>query len=871
MINGSLEELKMKMTMKMFLRCLTLFLLGVTLARPVESFAATYIVTTTADSGPGSLRQAVEDSNVVIGSNRIAIAAFGTINLSSELLITNSASVLGSGASILRVQANYPGRVFHIVGAGVAIEDMTVARGSNSLGGGILVESGVLNLTRCTVMQNQAVNGGGIAQVDGRMTITDSTISSNSASGTGMGVYIQGNSTSVVSRCTLAGNSGIGNLASGGGISHNGASLVLDSSTFCANGSGTGNGGGELNNSGNTAITNCTFANNLCSHGGAVAVIGGTVTVRNSILAMNTATGDTPDCFGPFISGGFNLVGDRTNSFGWGAPGDLIGTSAGPINPMLGPLQDNGGYTWTMAPLNDSPVIDRGHSSGATVDQRGLNRPFDQPQVPNAIGGDAADIGAFEGNPKLLVVSTVNDFGTGSLRQAVLDASATDLTEIDFAPDIEGNTIALTNELVLDKNLIINGPGASAMALVGGSGIRAIHVTSGNSTISGFTIRDCQGTAPAGPFETMGNDAFGGAILNEATLNLANLVISNNVIKGGKGGNTDHGFAGEGGGGGLANFGLLSLNRCTLANNLATGGDGGEATAGGTAGPGGIGYGGSLYNTGNAFLTNCCVHSSIASGGTGGESGGGTGGGIYNYTNVLSLWTCTVASNKVVFGPGGGISDEGSNGVYRSTTIAGNQASYGGGVFASGSDFGNTLISANVANFAPQVNGTLFSSDYNLIQTTNGAAIIGGTDHLLRAPAFLGPLQDNGGPTMTMALAVGSPGIDQGKSFGATRDQRGARRPYFFGPFTIPGGGDGSDIGAYELVGAILKIARSGSNVVLTWTTNEPALKLQSTSFLNPYGLTSWTDVPGTRTISGNQFMMVDSLKTNRFYRLRGF
>jgi hypothetical protein len=862
------------MKMLKSLRYFVLFLLSAVLAGSTQGFAVTYIVTSTADSGPGSLRQAIEDSNLVIGSNRIAIAAFGTINLSSELLITNNTSILGPGASILTIDANYSGRVFHIVNAGVALEDATIAKGSNSLGGGILVQSGVLNLTRCRVLQNRAVNGGGIAQLDGTMTITDSTISSNSASGTGMGVYIQGNATSVVSRSTLAGNSGIGILASGGGLSHDGGSLVLDTATFCANGSGTGNGGGVLNSSGNTAITNCTFVSNFSAQGGGLAVMGGTVTVRNSILAANIAMGDAPDCYGPVISGGFNLVGNGTNSAGWGMAGDLVGTTAGPINPMLGPLQDHGGPTWTMAPQLDSPATDRGHSSGATVDQRGQLRPFDQPQVPNAVGGDGADIGAFEGNPKLLVVSTVNDFGPGSLRQAILDASATDLTQIDFAPEIEGNVIALTNELALNKNLIINGPGASAMTLEGAPGFRAIHVTSGNSTITGISIRNCQVTVPTAPFETMGSDAFGGAVLNESVLNLASVVISNNVIKGGKGGSTDHGFGGEGGGGqggGVANFGLISLTRCTLANNFATGGDGGDAAVGGVAGAGGIGYGGSLYNIGNAFLTNCCVYGSIASGGTGAEVGTGTGGGIYNDTNVLSLWSCTVASNKVVFGPGGGISDQGSNGVYRSTTIAGNQASFGGGVFSSGSDFGNTLIAANNSNVGPQVNGTLFSSDYNLIQTTNGAAVTGANDHLLRAFPFLGPLQDNGGPTLTMALLPGSPAIDQGKSFGMTRDQRGARRPFYFGPFNIPGGGDGSDIGAYELVGAFLQIVRSGSNVVLSWPTNEPALKLQSSIQLNPFPPSPWVDVPGTPTISGKQFMMVDSLKTNRFYRLRGF
>jgi hypothetical protein len=63
---------------------------------------------------------------------------------------------------------------------------------------------------------------------------------------------------------------------------------------------------------------------------------------------------------------------------------------------MLGPLQDNGGPTFTRALLAGSPAIDKGHSSGATTDQRGFSRPADQPTVNNATDGDGGDIGAYE-------------------------------------------------------------------------------------------------------------------------------------------------------------------------------------------------------------------------------------------------------------------------------------------------------------------------------------------------------------------------------------------------------------------------------------------------------------------------------------------
>src|SRR5262249_29759973 len=150
------------------------------------------------------------------------------------------------------------------------------------------------------------------------------------------------------------------------------------------------------------------------------------------------------------------------------------------------------------------------------------------PTSPNVPNSDTADIGAFEKRPKLLLlVTTVNDFGPGSLRQALLDADPYDLTQIDFAPELEGSTISLTNELLLNRTVIINGPGGSGLSLVGAPGKRAMHVT-GNITISKLTVRDCQVTGVTGPAETIGYDAYGGAIFNDrGALYLTDMVISN--------------------------------------------------------------------------------------------------------------------------------------------------------------------------------------------------------------------------------------------------------------------------------------------------------------------------------------------------------
>src|SRR5207244_433024 len=91
-------------------------------------------------------------------------------------------------------------------------------------------------------------------------------------------------------------------------------------------------------------------------------------------------------------SDGYNLVSDSGGG-DFTSAGDQINT-----NPQLDPmgLQDNGGLTPTVALVYGSPAIDQGVSFGLTTDQRGVARPFEDPNIPNASGGDGSDIGAYE-------------------------------------------------------------------------------------------------------------------------------------------------------------------------------------------------------------------------------------------------------------------------------------------------------------------------------------------------------------------------------------------------------------------------------------------------------------------------------------------
>ncbi len=89
-------------------------------------------------------------------------------------------------------------------------------------------------------------------------------------------------------------------------------------------------------------------------------------------------------------------------------------------NPMLGPLQNNGGPTPTMAPLVGSPVIDQGANStalGVTTDARGLPRIYEYPNVANAPNGDGSDLGAVELEPPSIRVVAGSGQSTTSTRR----------------------------------------------------------------------------------------------------------------------------------------------------------------------------------------------------------------------------------------------------------------------------------------------------------------------------------------------------------------------------------------------------------------------------------------------------------------------
>jgi CSLREA domain-containing protein len=399
---------------------------------PFAAHATTFTVNSAADAGgtcPGAtctLRQAIATASP--GDTINFAAGIATINLTStdSLTIEKNLTINGPGANLLTVSGNDRAIIFYVrfSNLNVAISGLTI---SNALGG-IYSEPGTLTITNSTISNNAYSTsifsaGGGIYSNGGTLTITNSTISGNTASvydselrtdfAGGGGIFNNGG-TVTITNSTISGNtasrSGFDykhDFAGGGGIYNNGGTVTVTNSTISGNTAFSvhSSGGGIYSNGGTVTTTNSTISGNTASgpnpdsafasnRGGGVGS-GGTVNARNTIIAGNMAF-TAPDYFGTLTSQGYNLIGNGDKATITPTTGDQIGTAASPINPRLGPLQDNGGPTVTMALLSGSPARDKGDSGGANTDQRGFTRPVDNSAFPNAAGGDGSDIGAFE-------------------------------------------------------------------------------------------------------------------------------------------------------------------------------------------------------------------------------------------------------------------------------------------------------------------------------------------------------------------------------------------------------------------------------------------------------------------------------------------
>ena len=452
-----------------------------------------------------------------------------------------------------------------------------------------------------------------------------------------------------------------------------------------------------------------------------------------------------------------------------------------------------------------------------------------------------------------LTVTNTNDSGAGSLRQVILDAINGDTIDVTGV----SGTITLSSEIVINKNLTIQGPGSSQLNVSGNNVTRVFKVEAGKTvSISGLTITNGRVV-----------DFHGAGINNSGNLTLNNVNVINNIVE------SSGSPYNRGGGIYVHDAASLTMTNGIVSGNTATQHGGGihvsfnasisldnvvidnnDLTDINSTG-GGI----SIRSGSTATLNNMAIQNNSAKNG---------GGGVYADTSI-TITNSSVTNNAVTSGAGGGLYLSGTASTLENVTISGNSVSnpnnnaIGGGInliapailnmnnvtvvnnLSQGQsagvhiqnsatlNIGNSIIAEN--NASNHVNddcsGIMNSLGHNLIQITTGCTINGTTTGNITASApELAPLSNYGGSTLTHALLFNSPALDAADNATCeAADQRGISRPQ-------DGDNDSTgtcDIGAYEhvydsIAPTISSIVRastsptSASSVDFTVTFSEP-------------------------------------------------
>lgn len=360
--------------------------------------------------------------------------------------------------------------------------------------------------------------------------------------------------------------------------------------------------------------------------------------------------------------------------------------------------------------------------------------------------------------PTEITVTNLNNSGAGSLRQALADIAIGG--RITFDPILAGGTLALTSgPLVPKHSVMIDGSDAPGISLDGGGTDRVLIVDAGLTVnLANLTVTHGFGWQLAG------------GILNNGNLSLDHVTVTGNVMA------TDAGDFWQGGGGiYTGEGGSLTLVDSTVSNNVS------GWTGGGVY---------SFFNT-----TTNIIRSTIS-----GNLALDVAGGLRTLGNV-NVVNSTISSNTSTTWHGGAMFITDGTVSILSSTIAGNNAPGGtaGGLFVgtfTAASATLTLKNSIVANngdfgcfqgFFGAGAVTLTSLGNNVF--TDGTCNPDATDQVV-ANAGLGPLADNGGPTLTQALLPGSPAIDSADDAVCPAvDQRGVTRPQ----------GVRCDVGSFEL------------------------------------------------------------------------
>jgi len=397
--------------------------------------AATLTVLNNADTGAGSLRATI--AAAAAGDTIVFGSVTGTISLATQLTVASNVTISGPGAGNLTLAPSSTDRALYVQdNYSVSISGVTFqGNGTTTVKGAAIYHyGGMLTIANCVFTGNvSTADGGAIWNYGGTLNIQSSTFTGNHAVNGGA-IYIHGTTNAT----TIQNSTFSGNVASGKGgaiyLYYSGGMTISDS-TISGNQASSG-GAIYFYTAGNSTITNSTISGNTASgDGGAIVLYRSILAVNNSTISGNTAgtagggfyLTDAGNLASPRLILTSSIVANNTAEVGANdlarangtidATSSLIRTPAGNINginsanivgvdPMLGPLANNGGPTKTQALLPGSPAIDMGINP--------LVLAFDQRGTGFARSVGVTDIGAFEvqAPPPPAPTVTVNQGGS---------------------------------------------------------------------------------------------------------------------------------------------------------------------------------------------------------------------------------------------------------------------------------------------------------------------------------------------------------------------------------------------------------------------------------------------------------------------------